>query len=174
MTAWVYRFASWAAFIGGLILSAMVLMVVSSIVGRVFSFAGLGPVPGDFEMVEVGTAVAIFLFLPWCHVKAGHATVDLLFMHMPKWAQRVIVVASEVLMLLVWLLMTWQLTQGMLDKKQFAETTFILHMPLWWGYSLCAVGGILGCLTYAARTLEAFGWARAPAEFASTPMGEGH
>ena len=35
------------------------LMSVASIVGRALSGLGLGPVPGDFELVEAGTALAV-------------------------------------------------------------------------------------------------------------------
>ena len=54
-------------------------MTVVSIVGRAsLTWAWvLGPVPGDFELVEVGTGFAVFAFLPWCQLKRGHATVDL-------------------------------------------------------------------------------------------------
>ena len=53
--------------------SHIALMSVASIVGRALSGLGLGlgPVPGDFELVEAGTALAVFCFLPWCHLKAA-------------------------------------------------------------------------------------------------------
>ena len=36
------------------------------------------------------------------------------------------------LMLAVWLIMTWKLYEGMMEKKEYLETTFILAMPIWW------------------------------------------
>ena len=51
---------------GGGILLAMSLLVVVSILGRwLFS----RPVPGDFEIVAMGTAISAFLTLPYCHLK---------------------------------------------------------------------------------------------------------
>ena len=52
MMAWIFRSAKWSAIVGGLVLCAITLMSVASITGRALIRVGLGPVPGDFEMVE--------------------------------------------------------------------------------------------------------------------------
>jgi TRAP-type C4-dicarboxylate transport system permease small subunit len=162
MIDWIYRASRWTALLGGIVLVALTLMVVASVTGRALIGIGLGPVPGDFELVEVGVGVAVFFFMPWCYLRGGHATVDLLFMHMPKWAQKSVVLVSDLLMLLVWLMMTWMLWLGMLEKREYLETTFILQMPVWWAYALCMVGAVVGCLAYAAKTLTELGLASAP------------
>jgi TRAP-type C4-dicarboxylate transport system permease small subunit len=162
MIDWIYRVSRWTALVGGLVLVALTLMVVASVTGRALIGIGLGPVPGDFELVEVGVGVAVFFFMPWCYLKGGHATVDLLYMHMPVWAKKAVVLVSDVLMLLVWLIMTWKLWEGMLEKREYLETTFILQMPVWWAYALCLVGAIVGCLAYVAKTLTEFGLATPP------------
>ena len=162
MIAWIYRLANWTALFGGLLLVAVTVMVVSSVIGRALLGLGLGPIPGDFELVEVGIGIAIFYFLPWCYLRGGHATVDLLYMHMPKWFQKSIDLFSDAAMLLVWLVLTWKLWEGMLEKKEYMETTFILQMPLWWAYALCFVGAVIGCLSYIAKTMTRLGLAREP------------
>lgn len=163
MTAFVYRLAYWSAIVGGIALVAITLMSVASVSGRALISIGLGPVPGDFELVEVGTAIAVFFFLPWTYLKGGHATVDLLYMHLPPWGKKAIVIVSDLLMLAVWLIMTWKLYEGMLEKKEYLETTFILAMPIWWAYAACLVGAVIGCLAYIARTLTLFGIGKEPA-----------
>ena len=107
--------------------------------------------------------VAVLLFLPWTYLKGGHATVDLLYTHLPAWARRGVLMISDLLMLAVWLLMTRKLFEGMLEKKQYMETTFILQMPLWWAYAACVVGAVIGCLAYLARTATLFGLGKEPA-----------
>ncbi|MFM6986312.1 MAG: TRAP transporter small permease [Hydrogenophaga sp.] len=162
MIAWIYRLSNWTAIVGGLVLVAVTAMVVASVAGRAMIGLGLGPVPGDFELVEVGIGVAIFAFLPWCYLRGGHATVDLLYMHMPRWFQRGIDLLSDVAMLLVWLVLTWKLWEGLLEKKEYMETTFILQMPVWWAYALCLAGALVGCLAYVAKTLTRLGLAAEP------------
>jgi len=162
MIGFVYRLAWWSALVGGLVLCALTLMIVASVSGRALIGFGLAPVPGDFELVEVGTAIAVFLFLPWCYLRSGHATVDLLYMHMPAWGRKAVVLASDFLMLGIWLILTWKLGEGMLEKKEYMETTFILLMPIWWAYALSLVGAVIGCLAYLAKTLTELGLAREP------------
>ncbi|MDP2401107.1 MAG: TRAP transporter small permease subunit, partial [Actinomycetota bacterium] len=106
MIDWIYRVARWTALFGGIVLVALTLMVVASVAGRALIGVGLGPVPGDFELVEVGVGIAIFFFMPWCYLRGGHATVDLLYMHVPRWAQKTVDTLSDVLMMLVWLMLT--------------------------------------------------------------------
>ena len=56
-------------------------MVVVSVLGRwLFS----APVFGDFEMVGMGTAIAVFLYLPYCHMRRGNVIVDLFLSRTPK------------------------------------------------------------------------------------------
>ncbi|NIC40739.1 TRAP transporter small permease [Aquabacterium sp. A08] len=165
MMTWVFRCTKWSAILGGLVLCAITLMIVASVAGRAMIGLGLGPVPGDFELVEAGTAVAVFFFLPWTYLRGGHATVDLLYMHLPKWAQRTVVTFSDLMMLALWLVLTWQLWNGLVEKREYLETTFILQMPVWWAYALCMVGAVLGCVAYVAKNLIMFGLASYPQDW---------
>ncbi|TDQ44768.1 TRAP transporter small permease [Tepidicella xavieri] len=163
MIAWVFRLAKWSAIMGGILLVLLTLMIVASVSGRALIDVGLGPVPGDFELVEIGTAVAVFFFLPWTYLRGGHATVDILYSHLPGWAKRAVVTLSDLLMLALWLVLTWRLWEGMLEKRMYMESTFILQMPVWWAYALCLVGAVIGCLAYIAKNLIMFGLASYPA-----------
>ncbi|MBA5764788.1 TRAP transporter small permease, partial [Vibrio sp. 404] len=46
------------AYGGGLVLVAIAVITVASIIGRALIRLGLGPITGDFELVEAGCAVA--------------------------------------------------------------------------------------------------------------------
>ncbi|MCK2046213.1 TRAP transporter small permease [Chromohalobacter moromii] len=161
-----------AAIIGGLIVAALSLMTVASILGRwisslpfirdVAALSWVGPVTGDYEMVEMGTAIAVFLFLPYCHLRGGHVTVDLLVMRAPLGVQRFLAVLSEALFLLVSCLMTWRLYHGLLDKHRYMETSMLLGIPLWWGYVAGIVGFALLSLVCLYRLLSSFSSNTAP------------
>ena len=73
--------------------------------------------PGDFELVEAGTALAVFCFLPWAHLKRGHAVVDLFWRAYPPALQRLLDVAADLLMLGVWLLLVWRMALAMANMK---------------------------------------------------------
>ena len=85
------------AVLGGIVLTLLIILTCISILGRILNgffhgdlvtsiapgFAkwmidlGVGPVNGDFELVEAGVAFAIFAFIPLCQITSGHASVDI-------------------------------------------------------------------------------------------------
>ncbi|WP_235679320.1 TRAP transporter small permease [Aquibium microcysteis] len=103
----------------------------------------VGAVPGDFELVEAGTAFAVFAFLPWCQLNRGHATVDLFTSYLPASANRWIDLLAETLMTIVFIVLAWRLWVGMMDKIRYGETTFILQYPVWWGFASAMVGAVV-------------------------------
>ena len=67
----------WAIF-GGVILLAVVLVNAWSI------FAGTAfnkPFPGDFELTEMGAAIAVFCFLPYCQLAGANVSADIFTMN---------------------------------------------------------------------------------------------
>ena len=157
---WVERLARLTAIGGGLILLGLIVMTCLSIIGRQLIFVGLGPIPGDFEMVELGVGLAIFAFLPWCHYKRGHATVELFLSRFSPRFNHAIDVVSDGLMLAIATTIAWRLWIGMLDKKAYTETTFILQLPVWLAYAGALVGAVIFtvvaifCVVRSARNLR--------------------
>lgn len=140
----VENLARGLAILGGLALVAITSIIVVSITGRALTDHGLGPLPGDFELVEALTAFAVFSFLPWCQLQRGHATVDVFTKALPERINHAIDCIAELLMTLAVLLIAWRLYYGMLDKLQFGETSFILQFPLWWGFAASLVAAVAG------------------------------
>ncbi len=167
----IYSLSRAMAWLGAGVLTVLALISVASIAGRALSGFGLAPVPGDFELVEAGTALAVFCFLPWCHLKRGHAAVDLLWNSYPPAMRRVLDIVTEALMLAVWLLLIWRMGVAMLDYRANGEVSFILQMPVWWGYAASMVPALVGLVAYAWRLLESLGLAQPPAGFAAATGG---
>lgn len=150
----VYATARAFALFGVLVLCALALMSLVSIVGRALIPWGLKPVPGDFELVEMGTALAVFSFLPWCHLRHGHAVVDLIWGTYPRWLQRLLQCFADLLMLVVWALLVWRMGVAAFEYRAKGEVTFILQLPIWWGYALSLVPAALGVVAAFWRVLE--------------------
>jgi TRAP-type C4-dicarboxylate transport system permease small subunit len=131
------------AVVGGLVLVLITLLTVVSITGRAMIDWGLGPIPGDFELVEALTAFAVFAFLPWCQVTRSHATVDVFTSFLPDQANRIIDLVTELAMTLVIVVIAWRLWAGMMDKVRYSEVTFILQFPVWWGFAAALVAAVL-------------------------------
>ncbi|MAU98765.1 MAG: hypothetical protein CMP81_23275 [Fulvimarina sp.] len=130
------------AFVGGLFLLVIVVLTCLSIAGRSLLTLGVccGPVPGDVEMIEIASAIAVFLFLPFCQLKRGHVTVDIFAGLMGPRGVRLTDLVGNVLMSAAAIVILWRLELGFEDKLRSGETTFILAIPLWWGYAASLVG----------------------------------
>jgi len=172
MSKLLYDLSRALAWFGGAALTLVALLSVVSIAGRALSSFGLGPVPGDFELVEAGTALAVFCFLPWTHLKRGHAVVDMLWGSYPPSMRRVLDVLADGLMLAVWLLLVWRMSIAMGEYRHNGEVSIILQMPVWWGYAASMPAAVVGCIAYAWRLLEDLGLAAPPPGFVMA--GGGH
>ncbi len=137
----------WLAICGGTILAAMAVMSVASIIGRALIPIGLQPIPGDFELIETGCAIAVFSFMPWCQYNRGHVTVDILSNTFPQSVQAVLMLIGNCALTLVALVVAIQLWPGLIEKYTYGETTFILGMPVWYGYSLSMIGAVFFAIT---------------------------
>lgn len=139
MDRFITALARLTAVAGGLVLTGLIVMVCVSISGRAMSGLGLGPVPGDFELLEAGIAFAIFAFLPWCSASGGHATVDIFTNGLPLRENRWLLALWDVVMAIAVALIAWRLYHGMSDKLRYGETTLLLQFPIWWAYAACLV-----------------------------------
>lgn len=148
------------ALLGGVLLLAIMAVVVVSVTGRSLVWIGLGPIPGDFELVEAGGALAIFCFLPWCQLQKGHVTVDILQGVLGKRVDAGLETIYNLIMAGLCGLIAWRLWAGMLDKMNYGETTFILQFPVWWGYAVCLPMAILSVIVCLWTVVESAGFVR--------------
>lgn len=153
------------AILGGLVLTLLIAMTCLSVAGRflngVFHSIGLGglaeavligPVEGDFEIVEAGMAFVIFAFLPITQLREGHASVDVFTSLLGTLPNRVLSVLWSALFAAVMILIAWQLWAGTQDKLAYGETTFLIQFPIWWAYAAALSGAVVAALvaTYVA------------------------
>ncbi|WP_050931783.1 TRAP transporter small permease [Aestuariivita boseongensis] len=163
MHAFMMGLARLMAILGGIVLSVLILLTCVSVIGRSLNgmfhsdfmtglapgFSkwmidiGVGPVNGDFELVEAGVAFAIFAFIPLCQITAGHASVDIFANAFPKWMDKTLRAVTEVVFAAVLILIAVQLFDGMMSKKQYGETSFLIEFPIWWAYAASLVGAVV-------------------------------
>ena len=138
-----------AAFAGGCALTLVTVVTVISVVGRLLIPLGLGPVPGDFEIVQAGVLFAVFCFMPWCHLDRGHAIVAIVTDRFPVRSSAVLEFIWDAAMMIAASFIAWRLWVGLIDKVGNRESTFILRVPLWIIYS----GGLIGALIFVIVTI---------------------
>ena len=114
--------------VGGFLMAALTVMSVISVLGRYLFSA---PVSGDFELVTMGTAIAVFLFLPYCHLQRGNVVVDLFLSWAPRKVQVFFDGASGLLLAAIAGVLSWRMVQGGLDMHHYNEVSYILALPIW-------------------------------------------
>jgi TRAP-type C4-dicarboxylate transport system permease small subunit len=115
------------ALAGGVLLLAVAVLTVVSVAGR---WLADRPVTGDIELVQIATAVAIALFLPYAQVHGSHLIVDFFTARSSMRVQRTLDGAGSI---------------------AAAETTMVLGVPLWLAYAAMvpglALAGVAGLVT---------------------------
>lgn len=157
----VIRLSRAMAILGGMVLVLLIVITCLSVLGRMANTIGhsafikdhlsflaagltrLGPIKGDFEMVEAGVAFAIVAFLPWCQMTRSHANVQLLTASFSAGVNRFLSFVWEVIFALVLVLIAWRLYVGTTDKIRYGETTFLLQFPVWWGFAACTAAAAI-------------------------------
>ncbi|SDD34093.1 TRAP-type mannitol/chloroaromatic compound transport system, small permease component [Paracoccus isoporae] len=125
---WLVAMCRWLAGIGGLVLMAMMLMTVISVTRR--SLFG-APIPGDFELVELGSAILIACFLPWCQISGGNVLVDFFTMRAGPRLNHMLEAVGDLLYLLIGVLLTWRMWHGVTEFYGYGEQSMVLRLPVW-------------------------------------------
>jgi|TARA_B110000879_G_scaffold176812_1_gene230995 TRAP-type C4-dicarboxylate transport system permease small subunit len=162
----IYKLSRAMAYLGGVMLTFLIVLTTASIVGRSLNGVlhadavvslmpdlarwlidvGIGPINGDFELIEAGVAFSIFAFLPLCQLTGGHASVDIFTSRLSSRANRILQMLIDILFAAVLVLIAIQLFAGMQSKLRSGQTSLLLEFPVWWGYALCMFGAATGAV----------------------------
>lgn len=150
-----------ASVLGGLVFVALVNMSIVSIVGR--KLASM-PVPGDLELMQMGSAVGAAAFFAYCHMTRNDVKVDFFTQN---WNPRLVAWLDAFGSLLVGMfgaVIAWRTWVGAMTLKEYGETSAILGWPVWIaqvlmvpGFVLLAAAGFYMCfhaVTFGARRAE--------------------
>lgn len=119
------------ALLGGLLLFVIALMTSwSAAAGWLFG----RPLPGDVELVEMLTAISVFMFLPYCQLTGANVTADLFTARASPRVVAWLTLIGAVVALAFSLLLLWRMTEGFFDYRKYVETTTILKIPIWAAY----------------------------------------
>ena len=140
------------ALLGGLLMLGVALMTSwSATSGWLFG----KPLPGDVELVEMLTAVSVFMFLPYCQLTGANVTADLFTAKASPRTVELLTLLGALVALAFSLLLLWRMYEGLLDYRQYVETTTILKIPIWYAYLPALVSLALLAATAAASVRNA-------------------
>ncbi len=137
------RLSGVIAVIGGLLALATAMLVVASVLGRwlagmpwaekLASAIGfrLGPINGDFELVQMATAIAVFTYLPYTQARRANIVVDTFTNRLPQRANAWIDAFWDLVYAGTMGVLTAALVVGTLEHIRSGQTTMLLQLIVW-------------------------------------------
>ena len=132
----LYLISKWMAVFGGVILFILAILTTISVFGRKFLDA---PVPGDFELVAIGTGVAVFACLPYCQLMRGNVLVDFFMNNAPTRAKTIADIIAGLIFLAIGLMLTWRMIYGAIDMHDVNEVSMTIGFPRWTTFPISIV-----------------------------------
>lgn len=124
------------ALLGGAVALAVAGIVVASILGRwLFST----PIQGDFELAQMGTAVAVFAFLPYCQIVRGNIVVETFTSRLPARLRGRLDALWDGVFAAAMALVAACLMRGTIDTFSSHEVSMVLRIPIWPGVAFGAL-----------------------------------
>ena len=138
------------AMAGSVVLAAIVLISSLSVIGRslpqLMGARGIG-VPGDVEIVQLGCAVAVCCFLPWCQLHRANVLVGIFTRHLAPRRRAIFDLSASLLYLALATLLALALGYGTAEKFRNDDTSMMLRIPEGWPFAMALVPSWLLVLT---------------------------
>ncbi|TYL47481.1 TRAP transporter small permease [Marinomonas sp. IMCC 4694] len=149
--SYIGRLSNLFALTGGFIMLILAAITVASIVGRTTTGQSI---EGDYEITEMGLAMAVFLFLPECYLRQGHVIVDLFTSHCKPTTIAFLDTASDLIFTLVACIFAYRMSLSGVEAKEYLEQSMLLGLPTWWTFivgvmsmTLCGLCGLYKLFT---------------------------
>ena len=142
------------ALAGGALLLVTVGITVASVAGRYFFGV---PISGDYEMVEIVCAVAVFLFFPYTHATNANLVAEFFTSAMSPGSRRFLDVLHDLAFAAIAALLTWRLGTGLIEKYKNGDMTMMIQIPFWWAYSFAVLSMALLTVVCLCRAADGIG-----------------
>jgi TRAP-type C4-dicarboxylate transport system permease small subunit len=131
----VERLTAVSAALGGLLALGVALLVCTSVLGRWLFYS---PVRGDFELVRIATACAVFAYLPYTQARRGNIMVDTFTQRLPPRVNAAIDGFWDLVFAAAMAACAYGLWLGAYDARDSWETTSELQLQMWPFILFCA------------------------------------
>lgn len=130
------RLSDRLALAGGSVLMGMAVLVTASVLLRWATRQGIA---GDFELLQIGLALAVFSFMPLCQLRGGNLFVDTFTGGLPQAWQRRMDSVWSLTYAVVAALIAVMLATGAMETLRSGTTSMMLELPLAWPIAICAL-----------------------------------
>ena len=147
------RVARLCSILGGLVMTALMLMTCYSLISRnVFDTALIG----DFELTGVGAGAAIALFMPLCQLKHENIIVDFFTANRSAAFNFRLDRLGDLLMMVIFALLAWRCTAAAINAVDTMGASMLLGFPDWIVFTSMAIPFAITALIAASQALSKF------------------
>lgn len=125
----IFAIAAGTALVAGLLLVVIALLTTLNVPLKQFLGA---PIRGEFEIVDLGVATAVFAFLPFAQLVRGYVIVEVFTERAPSGVKRFLDGLAGILFGICMAVVTWRMALGGFDIARTGDQTPILGLKLWW------------------------------------------
>jgi TRAP-type C4-dicarboxylate transport system permease small subunit len=142
------RVVVWLESVAASFLAAITALTFVAVILRyLFSYV----IPDSFDIARLLLGAAIFWGIATANYRDEHIGMDLLWSMTGPRGKRLLDVAAGLTTLAAFCAFTWMFTFKLQDTWRNGETTFDLHLPLWWFYALAWLGLAAGVVLLVVR-----------------------
>lgn len=134
---WTDQASRGLALAGAVLLLVMAGVTTISVLGRKLAAS---PVPGDYELMAIALAVAVFWFLPYGQSRRGHVRLEVATQGLPPGLRGGLDRLADLMVAGIAFLLMWRMAAGALDWAASGESSMILGLPRWWGVAAALPG----------------------------------
>ena len=135
------------ALAGGALMLAVATLVTASVLMRWLAGDGIS---GDFELVQIATALGAFAFLPFCQARRGNVIVDTFTRELPRRTTLLLDATWDLLYAAIIAVLSWRLVLGAHDAFASQTTSMVLGIQQGYAIAACAIMGVFLTLIAAA------------------------
>ncbi len=130
------RLARFCSILGGLVMTAIMLMTCYSLISRNLLDTAL---VGDFELTGVGAGAAIALFMPLCQLRHENIIVDFFTANRSEAFNFRLDRLGDLLMAVIFALLSWRCTAAAINAIDTMGASMLLGFPDWIVFTSMAI-----------------------------------
>jgi TRAP-type C4-dicarboxylate transport system permease small subunit len=147
------RLARLCSILGGLLMTALMLMTCYSLIARnIFETALIG----DFELTGIGSGAAIALFMPLCQFRRDNIIVDFFTANRSAAFNHRLDRFGDLLMTVIFFLLAWRCGLAALNARETQGASMLLGFPDWIVFTSMCIPFALTALIAATQTFSKF------------------
>jgi TRAP-type transport system small permease protein len=145
------RLGMWPRWLAGAAVVFLMFMTSLDVIMRYFFHR---PMFGVYELTEYFMVIMVFFSITYAAVQKSHVEIEMVTDLMPKKAQAILAIITNILGLILWVLICWQNIDNAFYLMRAGQMSVALGIPAWPFYILAGIGSLFLCPWFVSNILN--------------------